>query len=162
VADRWVVNASPVILLAKADIIHFLPQLCDDLVIPSGVVEEVQQLRGLDAGMIWLRGDGSKFIHQSPGMHTALRGWRGGAGEGEVISWALHNPGFTAILDDRRARSFAVRNGVPVLGSLRVIVLAKERRLIPSASIALEKLRGEGAWVSDELIQKAIQLAGET
>ena len=160
-ADRWVVNASPVILLAKAEIIRFLPQLCDELVIPSGVVEEVQQLHENDAGAVWLRGDGARFVRSTAASHPALKGWRGGAGEGEVISWALCHPGFIAILDDRRARTFAVQNGVPVLGSLRIIVLAKERGLITNARTALEKLRGEGAWVSDDLIRKAVELAGE-
>ena len=161
-AERWVVNASPVILLAKAEVIRFLPQLCDELVIPVGVVEEVQQLRVSDAGGRWLQGDGARFIRPCPALHPALAAWRGGAGEGEVISWALQHPGFTAILDDRRARAFAVRNGVAVLGSLRIIVLAKERGLIPHATPALEKLTGQGGWVSDDLIRKAIELAGES
>ena len=26
---RWVMNASPVILLAKAQVIHFVPQICE-------------------------------------------------------------------------------------------------------------------------------------
>jgi hypothetical protein len=34
--------------------------------------------------------------------------------------------------------------------------------LIPLARPALEKLRGSGAYVSDELIERAIALAGET
>jgi len=55
-------------------------------------------------------------------------------------------------LDDRRARAFALLNGVPVIGSLRVIVLTKERGFISKAKPALEKLRGAGAYVSDELI----------
>ena len=46
--DRWVINASPVILLAKAEVIEFLPSLCDDLVIPAGVVGEVQNLHITD------------------------------------------------------------------------------------------------------------------
>lgn len=50
---------------------------------------------------------------------------------------------------------------MPVIGSLRVIVLAKERGLIPQARPALEKLRGAGADVSEELIARAIVLAGE-
>ena len=85
----------------------------------------------------------------------------GGHGEAEVISWALQNAGFTAILDDRRSRALAVRNAVPVIGSLRVIVLAKEHGLIPNAKPALERLRGFGAWVTDELIDRAMSLAGE-
>ena len=66
-------------------------------------------------------------------------------GEAEVVSWALQNPGFIAVLDDRAARLLATGLGVPVLGSLRVIVMAKERGLIPLARPALEKLRGAGA-----------------
>jgi predicted nucleic acid-binding protein len=93
--------------------------------------------------------------------HPALKNWMGGHGEAEVTSWALNNPGFIAVLDDRRARTLAVRNGVPIIGSLRVIVLAKQRGLIPMAKPALEKLRGFGAWVTDELIDRAISLAGE-
>lgn len=79
-----------------------------------------------------------------------------------MISWALQNREFAAILDDRRARSLAAQNGIRVLGSLRVIVIAKERGFIAEATPALEKLRGAGAWVSDELIDRAIALAGET
>jgi predicted nucleic acid-binding protein len=93
---------------------------------------------------------------------VALASWNGGAGEAEVISWALAHPGFVAVLDDRAARRLAASQGVPLLGSLRVIVKAKERGLIPLARPALEKLRGSGAYVSDELIERAIALAGET
>lgn len=160
-ADRWVINASPVILLAKAEVIQFIPKLCDELVVPTGVVAEIQHGRISDAGKLWLNAEGRKFIRPSPLIEPALATWRGGAGEAEVISWAIQNPGFTAILDDRRARALAQRNGVSVLGSLRVIVITKLRGFIPEARPALEKLRGVGAYVSDELIDRAIVLAGE-
>ena len=161
-AERWVANASPVILLAKAEVIGFLPRLCDELVIPAGVVGEVQNARATDAAKTWLQGEGKKFIRQAPPIHHALANWRGGSGEAQVISWALNNPGFTVILDDRRARALATRQGLPVMGSLRIIVLTKQRGFIASAKAPLEKLRGVGAWVSDELIDRAIALAGET
>ena len=160
-ADRWVVNASPVILLAKAEVIHFLPQVCDELVIPSGVVGEVQNAHTVDAGQAWLEAEGRQFIKPAPPIRSTLANWRGGAGEAEVISWALEHPGFTAILDDQRARALAIRHGVTVLGSLRVIVLVKQRGLIDAAKPALDRLRGSGAWVSDELIDRAVALAGE-
>ena len=159
--ERWVVNASPVILLGKAGIIHLLPALCDELVVPAGVSGEVSHGILADAGRAWLAEAGRAFLRPVPLLHPALAGWGGGAGEAEVISWALQHPGFTAILDDRAARSLAVKHGVPVIGSLRVIVRAKERGLIPSARPVLEKLRGAGAYVSDALIDRAIQLAGE-
>jgi predicted nucleic acid-binding protein len=161
VADRWVINTSPIILLAKAEVIQFLPQLCDEIVIPAGVVSEIQNGRMSDAGKAWLGNDGRKFVRPSPLIHHALANWHGGAGEAEVISYALQNPGFVAILDDRGARTLAIRNGLVVLGSLRVIVIAKQRGFFPKARPALEKLRGVGAYVTDELIDRAIALAGE-
>ena len=160
--DRWVVNASPVILLGKAGVIHLLPALCDELVVPAGVVTEVQRGMLADAGRAWLAGAGRKFVQPVPALNPALAAWSGGAGEAEVISWALANPGFVAVLDDRAARRLATQHGVPVIGSLRVIVRAKERGLIPLARPALEKLRGSGAYISDELIDHAIALAGES
>ncbi len=160
--ERWVVNASPVILLAKAGVIHLLPGLCAQLVVPTGVVAEVAQGRQADAGRTWLENAGRAFLRNVPVLHSALADWNGGAGEAEVISWALQNPGFVAVLDDRAARSLATRHGVPVIGSLRVIVRAKELGFIPTARPALEKLRGAGGYVSDSLIERAIALAGES
>ena len=101
-AERWVINASPVILLAKAEVIQFLPALCDELVIPAGVVDEIQNIHFSDAGTAWLKAEGSKCIQPAPPIHSALAQWRGGIGEAEVISWALMNPGFVAVLDDQR------------------------------------------------------------
>lgn len=159
--ERWVVNASPVILLGKAGIIHLLPALCAELVVPAGVRGEVAHGLLADAGRAWLDDAGRPYLRSVPTWHPAVAGWGGGASEAEVISWALANPGFTAVLDDRAARQLAMRHGVPVIGSLRVIVRAKERGLIPEARPVLEKLRGAGAYVSGALIDRAIQLAGE-
>lgn len=161
-ADHWVINASPIILLAKAEVIQFLPGLCDELVIPAGVVDEVHNVLITDAGKIWLAGEGRQFVRPSPEIHSALSSWRGGTGEAEVISWALHDPRFTAVLDDRRARELATRSKIYVVGSLRVIVIAKERGFILKAKPALDRLRGSGAYVTDELIDRAVALAGES
>jgi len=125
VAERWVVNSSPLILLGKAEIISLLPVLCDKLVIPAGVVAELQKGRIADAGRRWLVGDGRKFVQSALAIPPALAGWSGGVGEAEVVAWAMANPGFKAVLDDRAARQMAVRQGVQALGSLRIIVLAR-------------------------------------
>lgn len=128
---------------------------------PAGVLAEVAVGASADVGRAWLQGSGQPYLRSVQVLHPALAGWGGGAGEAEVMTWALANPGFTAVLDDRAARALAARHGIPVIGSLRVIVRAKEAGLIPQARPALEKLRGAGAYVSAALIDRAIQLAGE-
>ena len=39
--DIWVVNASPLIALAKADRLHLLLDLCKELLVPQAVVAEI-------------------------------------------------------------------------------------------------------------------------
>ncbi len=39
--NRWVVNASPIISLVKIDRIHLLSELCDEVIIPQGVRDEI-------------------------------------------------------------------------------------------------------------------------
>jgi predicted nucleic acid-binding protein len=160
--ERRVVNASPIILLGKAGIVELLPQLCIELVVPGGVVVEVALGHMADAGRTWLADAGRQYLRMVPQLHPALANWGGGAGEAEVISWAMQHPGFTAILDDRAARNLAAKHAVPVIGTLRVIVLAKERGFIPKARPILERLRGAGAYVSEVLVDRAISLAGES
>ncbi len=38
---RWVVNASPLIVLTKINQVHLLFELCDEVIIPSGVAREI-------------------------------------------------------------------------------------------------------------------------
>lgn len=66
-----------------------------------------------------------------------LAAWDLGAGETAVLSYALANPGWVAILDDGAARKCAVTFGIAVRGSLAVVILAKKRGLIPQAKQVL-------------------------
>jgi predicted nucleic acid-binding protein len=40
---RWVVNASPLITLAKIGQVSLLHELCEEMVIPAGVKEEIDR-----------------------------------------------------------------------------------------------------------------------
>ena len=73
----------------------------------------------------------------------------------------LAHSGFTAVLDDLKARKKAKSLWLAVIGTVGIILRAKQRGLIPSAKPALERLRGAGAHLSDVLVKRAIELAGE-
>ncbi|WP_219729837.1 hypothetical protein [Sodalinema gerasimenkoae] len=59
---RWVVNASPIISLTKIDRIHLLSDICDEVVIPQGVADEINLGGYTDTVVAWLGQSGQAFI----------------------------------------------------------------------------------------------------
>lgn len=67
-----------------------------------------------------------------------------GSGESEVLSLALARPGAKAVVDDLTARKCAYALGIPVMGGLGVVVLAKRQGMIPRASSVFHDLIQSG------------------
>ena len=65
------------------------------------------------------------------------------------------------LIDDKRARKIAQLNGIPIMGSLGVLLFAKQRGLLKSIKPAIVTLQSSDIHFSDKLIEKALQLAGE-
>lgn len=160
-AEHWVINASPVLLLAKAGIIDLLPKACDRIVIPSSVVSEVARGKKSDEGRAWLAGNGAQFIVPSPEIPDQLKQADLGLGETEVLAWTLAHQGFTAVLDDHQARVSAQKLKLSFTGSLGAVVFLKRKGLIQTARTAIEKIRSAGGYVSSADIKSALLAAGE-
>lgn len=91
-----------------------------------------------------------------------MLGWSLGAGESEVLSIALDQVGWTAVVDDATARSCGRSLGIPVIGTLGVVLLAKRRGLVDSAAEVLRALRHAGLYIDDEFIRSMLkQVVGE-
>ena len=54
---------------------------------------------------------------------------------------AMANPGATVVLDDLAARGEADRLGIPKIGTLRLLLDAKQLGIIPSILTPLDRLR---------------------
>lgn len=87
--------------------------------------------------------------------------WDLGLGESHVLSWIYQNPGYEAILDDRAAKNSATALGVPVRGTLGVILLAKREGRLESAKVLFEQLVQVGFRVSPKVLAAALQLVGD-
>lgn len=160
-AKRWAVNASPIITLTKIGQVNLLIQLCDELVIPQGVVDEIQNGGHDDLAVAWIRNEGSFYIKPTAAIDPAVANWDLGAGESHVMSWLAKNPGFEAILDDRAARKAATILGMPVRGTISIIALAKQQGYITSAREEYAKLLSVGFRISQDVLSKAFSLSGE-
>ena len=97
------------------------------------------------------------------GIRPEVLGWSLGAGETEVLSFALEKPGWTAVVDDAAARACARSVGVPVIGTLGVVLRAKRQGLVPSATEVLRELRQSGLYFDDSFIRSVLeQVVGES
>jgi hypothetical protein len=82
-------------------------------------------------------------------------------GEAEVLSLAEESEPRLIIMDELRGRRYAQRLGLPLTGTLGVLLLAKEQGLIPAIKPLVEALLNAGLYLTPELIEKALAIAGE-
>ena len=67
-----------------------------------------------------------------------------GPGESSVISLALETENSLLIIDDRRARQFALDLGLDIIGTLGLLIRAYENGIIPDIDSIIIKLRDSG------------------
>jgi predicted nucleic acid-binding protein len=159
---KWVINASPLITLAKIGQVALLAELCDEMVIPEGVAVEIDRSpEENDPAKVWMRSHGTEFVRNAGQVPPVIAGWDLGLGESEVLAWANGHTGYEAILDDRAARNCGISLGIKVRGTIGIIVLAKRERRVISAASVLDKLQQAGFRIDPVLIREAKRLAGE-
>jgi predicted nucleic acid-binding protein len=85
-----------------------------------------------------------------------------GAGEAEAIALAIELSAARLILDEKKARRIAAHQfQLPVTGTLAILLLAKERGLIPQVREALDALSNGGFHMSEALFRDVLKRAGE-
>lgn len=161
-AEHWVLNASPLIVLARVGLESLPMSLADQVVVPRSVAEEIEVGPLLDPTRQSFA-SGRFVIVDTPSPPPELLAWDLGHGETAVLSWAIAHAGWTGILDDAEARKCARAFSVPVKGTLACVLLAKQRGLIPSAAEILQSMINAGFRLDDRLVQDALaRTVGET
>lgn len=159
-SETWIVNASPLIVLAKAGRLSLIEGLCNNVYVPDAVRKEVMAGPTDDPARLALV---AGWGRQADSLHSpaSLVEWGLGAGETAVLALALQHRPCTALLDDAAARAAARTLGVPTLGTLAVVVRAKIRGLIPSAAQVIHEIRQAGLYVSDRVVTDALRRIDE-
>jgi predicted nucleic acid-binding protein len=162
---KGVVDAGPVIALAKIDRIELLASLFQEAWVPETVVHEVLAKPGRETRRIetalgrFLRVAVPPFA-SAPQLEPFLR--RLDEGERTVIALAGRlPPPVTVVMDDAAGRAVARRVGLPVLGFAGLLMVAKERGLIETVVPSLAAARAQGYWLDDALIEAVRRLANE-
>lgn len=160
-AEPPAVNASPLIFLAHSDLVHLLRLAGSTIVVPTPVADEILH-RGPDDPTAkaltvtdWLK------TTEPPAIPEVIQGWDLGPGESSVLAWGLAHPGTECILDDLAARRCARTLGIPVRGTLGLVIAGKKNGHFPAARPVLERMRRNGMFLSDRVLDRALAMIGE-
>jgi len=83
-------------------------------------------------------------------------------GEASLIALARNLPNALLVLDDAKARQVASNYGLSMIGTLGIIVLAKEKSVIARGAPYLQQLKTAGFRISPQLEQTVLNALGET
>lgn len=83
-------------------------------------------------------------------------------GEAESIALAMEGAADLILLDEQLGRHAAARLGLTMIGTLGVLIAAKDRGLITTVANELDALRDKaGFWIGDDLYRAVLGAAGD-
>ncbi|TVR58601.1 MAG: DUF3368 domain-containing protein [Candidatus Competibacteraceae bacterium] len=161
VPESAIVNSSPLIFLSKVGMLDFLRLAAKEVWVPEAVTQEIGRRGPIDvtaralARTPWLQ------PIDVPAIPNVIQSWALGPGESAVLAYAYAYPGTVAVIDDGMGRRCAETLGIPLNGTLGLVMTAKIRGVIPAARPVVETLKQHGMYLSRSVINRALALVGE-
>jgi len=149
VTELVVTDSTCLIGLERIGLLDLLLALFETIIAPPAVAQE------FGTALSWLQIE----TPTDQGMVAALN-LLVDAGEAEAIALAYERK-LQIILDDRQARSVAQRLGLSIIGTVAVLIKAKQTNQIPALKPALDSLEQHGFYLSEALKSEALKLVGE-
>lgn len=155
---RAVSDAGPLIHLSWINQLDLLSRLFDEILVPAVVRDEVLAAPAGTLGLDHLQhafAEG-RFQVRAPTTPTQFSQSIEEAldpGETEALLLALEIEADFFITDDAPARLEAARRGLAVIGTVGVLMEARDREFLPAALPLVLELRQMGQWMSDRLVQ---------
>lgn len=159
--ETLILNASPIISLGKADLLRTLSPVADKWIIPEGVIQEVEVKRSIEDYLSHLSSRAHVIRENVSMIHPSVAAWDLGQGESEVLTIALRKPETKVVLDDLQARKCANLFSIPLMGSLGLILSAKQKGLLPLARPGIERLLATGLYIDPGMITRILTVIGE-
>ena len=160
---KAVFDSSVIIALSRLGRLRDIAHVFREVLIPTAVYEEVcirgrglpgdEELRkAVNEGIISVEEVENRTLVEE--LRRELS-----AGEAEAIALALEKRADCIALDDKLARRKALRMGLNVMGTLRILRMLYDEGLMDKQALISEirKLREYGFWVSDEVVRKILE-----
>lgn len=156
---KVVSNSTPIISLATIRQIALLPQLFGTIHIPREVYRELKSKKSpghqeVDASYFQVKDiQGTSYIGFL--LHELDRG------EAEAIMLAKELQADTMIIDERTGYRLAKAQELHVIGTLTVLLMAKNQGLIASVKPLLDDMIQQGRWYSQFVYTDFLKKIGE-
>lgn len=152
-------DTSPVLNLAAIGRSDLLEGLFTDLLVPAEVADEIHRLR--ESRVRFRSVILPSFIQirelRTDHLKTALSGELD-AGEAAAIAMAIECEARLLLVDELRGRAVARRFGIPTLGVLGILRLAKQRGLLAATAPVLSALEEQaGFWIGAPLRERFLR-----
>jgi predicted nucleic acid-binding protein len=155
-------NATPLIALAKIGRLILLQKLFGSITIPQAVYEEVVTPNPNRPGATEIRQ--ATWIHiQKPADQTKVDYLRADLdpGEAEVLVLAEEVKADWVLLDESKARLAAKLLKLKFMGTVGLLLLAKQMGEITTIRPLLDELKSKDFYLSQRVYQAVIDQAGE-
>lgn len=161
---KAVANSSVLIALSAIGRLSLLRErFPDGLLIPDAVWREVVETGRGRPGALEIRE--ARWIQQRAVRdrdYVQLLRAELDAGEAEVIALARQEQADVVLLDEKEARQVARRLGMRVLGTVGLLIWARQQGLIPNLREELQMLQEQGGFrLSREIYLAALREVGE-
>ena len=153
-----VADSGPLIALARLDLLGLPCRDFEAVLVTSSVWLEGTRKPGVDEAARLSSAAENHLLRVVPdpaAIPTALLWTSIDAGERSAIALAIEREA-TLLLDDRRARKIAAESGRPVVGTLGLLVRAREEGFVAALRPLVEQLRSTGYFMSDDLVAEAL------
>jgi predicted nucleic acid-binding protein len=154
-------NSSPLIALGRIQRLDLLPALFGQIRIPLAVhTEVIQRAPQLSKPMwqasSWLVVTPTQDNHAVSILESSLD-W----GESEAIVLAQESQADLLIIDEAKGRAIAQRIGLPLMGTVGVLLAAKNDGIIPAVRPLLDDLLANEFRISQRLYHAILTQANE-
>ncbi len=156
-------NTTPLIGLASIGRFELLRLLFGKIYIPKAVYHEAV-IQGREEGGARrevLAADWIEVVEVQDKLAVEVLLDELDRGEAEVIVLAREMEADWVLMDEQKGRRKLNQLGMPKIGTLGILLKAKELGHIPSVREEIERLRSRGFSVSEAVVQAVLEKAGE-
>lgn len=155
-----IADAGPLIAFARLHQIGLLPQLFGRVLVTDIVFRECAGRSDFPERTLLHEAVTRKQLELCAAPDFSAFAQKIDAGEASAIAVAI-DFGCGVLVDDKAGRRMATNAGVPVIGTVGVLVLAKRKGLVPLVKPQFEKLAASGYYLGEEIIAAALAASGE-